>query len=173
MRSLTQQYGDQLSFVFRHFPLTQIHPQAQKAAAPAEVAAEQGQFWPMHERLFEHQSALDDGSLVEHAIALGLNMPRFLWNLSQHVYAKRVQADLLSGVESGVSGTPTFFINGIRLKESIQPFSTLRNLPLVLDANSRLQSCELINQILADSIVLRTICLLVRFYARISYKCGF
>ncbi len=118
VRSLQQQYGDRLSFVFRYFPLTQIHPQAQNAAEAAEVAAEQGQFWQMHARMFEHQSALDDGSLVEHAIALGLNMSRFLWNLSQHVYAKRVQADLLSGVRSGVTGTPTFFLNGIRLKES-------------------------------------------------------
>jgi len=118
VRSLQQQYGDMLSFVFRYFPLTQIHPQAQNAAEAAEVAAEQGQFWQMHDRLFEHQSALDDGSLVEHAIALGLNLPRFLWNLSQHVYAQRVQADLISGVRSGVTGTPTFFINASRLKDS-------------------------------------------------------
>ena len=68
--------------------------------------------------LFEHQYALDDGSLVEYALKLGLNMPRFLWNFSERVYTSRVQADFHSGIESSVTGTPTFFINGVRLADS-------------------------------------------------------
>ncbi len=91
--------------------------QAQKAAEAVEVAAAQGMFWQMHDTLFEHQQALDDASLVEYALNLGINMPRFLWKFSEHVYASRVQADFHSGVESGVTGTPTFFINGVRLHD--------------------------------------------------------
>ncbi len=118
VQQIQQRYGDRLCFVFRHFPLTQIHRQAQKAAEAAEVAARQGRFWQMHNLLFERQQALDDGSLVEYAMELGLHMPRFLWNFSQHVCVQRIQANLLSGIESGVTGTPTFFINGNRLHDS-------------------------------------------------------
>lgn len=118
VKQVQQQLNEQLCFVFRHFPLKSLHPHAQNAAEAATAAADQGKFWQMHDCLFEHQHALDAGSLVEYALNLGLNMPRFLWNFSEHVYATRVQADVLSGVESGVNGTPTFFINGIRLKES-------------------------------------------------------
>lgn len=118
VQQIQNQMGDRLCFVFRYFPLTQIHPQARKAAEAAEAAAAQYQFWQMHTLLFEQQYALDDGSLVEYATRLNLNMSHFLWNLSQRVHAQRVQADFLSGVESGVTGTPTFFINGVRLPES-------------------------------------------------------
>lgn len=115
VQQLQQEFGNRrLCFVFRHFPQTIIHLQSQRAAEAAEVAAEQNRFWQMHPALFEHQQTLDDGSLVEYANHLGLNMPRFLWNFSERVYANRVQADLHSGIESGVAGTPTFFINGDR-----------------------------------------------------------
>lgn len=125
VQQLQQVFGNQLCFVFRHFPLMPIHPQAQRAAEAAEVAAEQNRFWQMHQALFEHQQELDDGSLVEYANRLGLNMPRFLWNFSEHVYANRVQADFHSGIESGVTGTPTFFINGDR-HNTHWSFDTLR-----------------------------------------------
>lgn len=115
---LQQHLGDKLCFVFRHFPIPSLHPQSQRAAEAAEVAGEQGKFWEMHEALFAHQQALDDGSLVEYALNLGLDMPRFLWHFSERVYANRVRADFLSGMESGVTGTPTFFINGVRLRDS-------------------------------------------------------
>ncbi len=114
VKEIQRRLGHQLCFVFRHFPLTQIHPQAQKTAEAAEVADEQGKFWQMHNTLFEHQQALADADLVEYAIVLGLNIPRFLREMSGHIYAERVQEDLRSGVTSGVSGTPTFFINSFR-----------------------------------------------------------
>lgn len=78
IKQVQQQLGSELCFVFRHFPLTQIHPQAQQAAEVAEVASDQGMFWQMHEMLFAHQQALGDGYLVQYANDLGLNMSRFL-----------------------------------------------------------------------------------------------
>lgn len=104
---------EQLCFVFRHFPQTELHPQAQKTAEVAAAAATQGKFWEMHDTLFEHQQALDDASLIEYAIALGLDITQLLRALSSRVYAQRVQEDFHSGMSSGVNSTPTFFINGI------------------------------------------------------------
>jgi len=113
IKEIQQCLDNQLCFVFRHFPLAH-YCQAQKSAEAAEVAAKQGKFWQMHNTLFEHQQALADADLVEYAIALGLNIPRFLREMSGHIYAERVQEDWRSGVSSGVSGTPTFFINSVR-----------------------------------------------------------
>lgn len=118
VKEIQRQCGDQLCFVFRHFPLTAIHSQAQKAAEAAEVAAAQGKFWEMHDILFEHQQALDNGSLVEYAVMLSLDISRFLREMSGCVYAERVHEDLKSGVSSGVVFTPTFFINGVRYQRS-------------------------------------------------------
>ena len=103
-----------MCFVFRHFPLTQIHPHAEHAAEAAEAAGAQGKFWQMHDTLFEHQHALDDAHLVRYAAELKLDVDRFERELAEHVYANRVREDFLSGVRSGVNGTPTFFINGLR-----------------------------------------------------------
>jgi protein-disulfide isomerase len=118
IQQVQQKFGSELCFVFRHFPLTQIHPQARQAAEAAETASKQGMFWQMHEKLFAGQQTLGDGYLVQYANDLGLNMSRFLWNFSQHIYGDRVQSNFLSGVESGVTGTPTFFINNVRLADS-------------------------------------------------------
>lgn len=117
IKQIQQQWGENLCFVFRHFPLTQLHPQSARAAEVAEAAAVQGKFWPMHDRLFE-QSSLDDGSLVEAAAQLGLQMQRFLRELADRTHRDRVQADFNGGVAGGVTGTPTFFLNGVRLQES-------------------------------------------------------
>ena len=114
VKEVQRQLGEQLRFVFRNFPLTQIHPHAQHAAEAAEAAAAQGAFWQMHDRLFEHQRALDDENLVSYAADLGLDADRFQQELIAGTYAKRVQDDFRSGVRSGVNGTPTFFINGKR-----------------------------------------------------------
>ncbi len=97
VKALQQQLGDQLCFIFRHFPQIQIHPQAQKAAETAEAAATQGKFWEMHDTLFEHQHCLEDADLVEYAVQLGLNIPRFLQELAGHVHAERIQEDINSG----------------------------------------------------------------------------
>jgi protein-disulfide isomerase len=114
VKEVQRRLGSQLRFVFRNFPLAQIHPHAQHAAEAAEAAAVHGRFWEMHDALFEHQGALDDRHLAQYAESVGLDRERFLQDLTSHTYAPRVREDFLSGVKSGVNGTPTFFINGIR-----------------------------------------------------------
>ena len=106
--------GRRLRFVFRNFPLTEIHPHAEHAAEAAEAADGEGKFWQMHDILFENQDALEDEDLVRYARELRLNLPKFIDALAEGMHADRVRADFLSGVRSGVNGTPTFFINGVR-----------------------------------------------------------
>ena len=118
VRGLEQRLGERLRFVFRHFPLSRIHPHAEAAAEAAEAAAAQGQFWAMHDQLFAHQRALEEEDLVRYAADLGLDRDRFAADLAGHVHAQRVQDDLVGGIRSGVQGTPTFFINGARHDDS-------------------------------------------------------
>ena len=106
--------GDELRSVFRNFPLGDMHPHAVQAAEAAEAAAGQGRFWEMHDRLYEHQDRQTTEDLIEHAQVLGLDVERFRSDLEEHTYEPRIQTDFLSGVRSGVNGTPTFFINGVR-----------------------------------------------------------
>jgi protein-disulfide isomerase len=106
--------GERLRFVFRNFPLTQIHPHAAHAAEAAEAAAAQGKFWEMHDWLFEHQRHLGDDRLVRAAETLGLDAGRVRRDLDSGAHQARVREDFMSGVRSGVNGTPTFFINGQR-----------------------------------------------------------
>jgi protein-disulfide isomerase len=106
--------GDDFRFAFRNFPLVEVHPHAEHAAEAAEAAGAQGKFWRMHDTLFEHQNALEDADLIRYATALRLEVKRFRQELAEHVYAGRVLEDFNSGVQSGVTGTPTFFINGLR-----------------------------------------------------------
>jgi protein-disulfide isomerase len=118
VKQIQEQMGDRLRFVFRNFPLAQLHPHAQHAAEAAEAAAVQGKFWEMHDALFEHQRALDDAHLVGLARTLELDVPRFSAELTAHAHQRRVRDDFMSGVRSGVNGTPTFFINGRRHDDS-------------------------------------------------------
>ena len=114
VKAIQRRLGNRLRFVFRNFPLTQIHPHTQQAAEAAEAAGTQGKFWQMHDSLFEHQQALDDAHLIHYAVALQLDQETFKREMTAHVYTRRVREDFLGGVRSGVNGTPTFFINGIR-----------------------------------------------------------
>jgi protein-disulfide isomerase len=114
LQDLMSRVGDRVRLAFRHFPLTQIHPHAGMAAEAAEAAAAQGQFWEYHDMLYERQDALEEEDLVGYASELGLDVGRFQIELLQHAHAPRVRQDFLSGVRSGVNGTPTFFINGRR-----------------------------------------------------------
>jgi protein-disulfide isomerase len=118
VQEVQRRLGSKLRFVFRNFPLSEAHPHAQHAAEAAEAGGAQGQFWEMHDALFEHQQALDDRHLVRYADAVGLDASRFQDELSSHVYKSRVREDFTSGVRSGVNGTPTFFINGVRFDDS-------------------------------------------------------
>jgi protein-disulfide isomerase len=114
VKQIQQRLGERLRFVFRIFPLAQIHPHAQQAAEAAEIAGEQGRFWEMHDYLLEHQRALGGSRLREYAEATGLDGEQFAQALETHRAAGRVREDFHSGVRSGVNGTPTFFINGVR-----------------------------------------------------------
>jgi protein-disulfide isomerase len=126
VKQLRQLLGRQLCFVFRHFPLTTVHPHAELAAEAAEAAGAQGKFWEIHDVLFEHQHALAPDDLVRYAAALGLDLSEFSSELARHVHAPRVREDFMGGVRSGVNGTPSFFINGVRHDGSFD-FDTLLN----------------------------------------------
>jgi protein-disulfide isomerase len=106
--------GDTVRFAFRHFPLTTIHPNAEPAAEAAEAAGAQGGFWPMHDLLFANQPALGPRLFLASAEALGLDAERFAKELAEGVHAPKVREDFMSGVRSGVNGTPTFYVNGVR-----------------------------------------------------------
>jgi protein-disulfide isomerase len=114
IKRLRGELGDRLRFVYRHFPLIHKHPYAQQAAEAAEAAGAQGQFWAMHDLLFDNQDALEIGDLRNYGKLLALDMARFDHALTAHTYADRVRQDVNSGKTSGTRGTPTFFINGRR-----------------------------------------------------------
>ncbi len=113
-----QELGTQLRFAFRNFPLAESHPHARLAAQAAEAAGAQAKFWEMHDRLFEHQEALEGEDLVGYAQLLGLDTAKFARDLEVGTYTKRVRDDFRNGVRSGVNGTPTFFVNGNRYDRS-------------------------------------------------------
>jgi len=114
VESVRRRMGDNMRFVYRHFPLTQIHPHAQHAAEMAEAAGERGKFWEMHDTLFRNQRALEDQDLILYAAQLGIPPEWAVAALRTHAFAPRVREHFMSGVRSGVNGTPTFFINGVR-----------------------------------------------------------
>ena len=113
VRELLSDFGD-VRYVWRHLPLTDVHPHAQLAAEATEAAGLQGAFWQMHDLLFEHQDALRPPDLIRYAGELGLDVDRFAADLHRHAGAARVESDVDSADLSGVSGTPTFFVNGRR-----------------------------------------------------------
>ena len=118
MIDIQEHLGDRLRLVFRNFPLSKVHPHAQRAAEAAEAAGAQGRFWEMHDYLLQHQAGLEDGALLQFAGETGLDVARFRRDVDSHAFAARVQEDVQSGTQSGVTGTPTFFINGVRYKEA-------------------------------------------------------
>src|SRR5579863_1934920 len=106
VEELRRVFGDRLRFVFRNFPLTQVHDHAEAAAEAAEAAGAQGRFWEMHHALFTHQNALDAAHLVHYAGQLGLDEQQLTQALRAHTFQGRVREDFMSGVRSGVNGTP-------------------------------------------------------------------
>lgn len=114
VKQILLRYGGRIGLVFRHFPLTEVHPMAGIAAETAEFAGAYGKFWDMHDAIFANQSRLSPGLLESLASALGLSTQALREALVSGVYAPKVQADFLGGVRSGVNGTPTFFVNGVR-----------------------------------------------------------
>jgi protein-disulfide isomerase len=124
VKQLQARMGDRLRFVFRNFPITTSHPHAEQAAEAAEAGAAQGRFWEMHDLLYENQTQLRDQDLHAYAEQLGIDVERFDKDLAEHVHAPRVREDFMSGVRSGVNGTPSFYINGARHDDSYD-FETL------------------------------------------------
>jgi protein-disulfide isomerase len=118
IKEVQARMGERLRFAFRNFPIPTSHPHAEQAAEAAEAAANQGRFWEMHDLLYENQQRLGDQDLRGYAETLGLAVERFDKELAEHVHAARVQEDFMSGVRSGVNGTPTFYINGARHDDS-------------------------------------------------------
>jgi protein-disulfide isomerase len=114
LKTLRRSLQNILLFAFRHFPLAEAHPHALHAAEAAEAAGAQGKFWQMHDYLFAHQEALEDSDLVEGAAAIGCDVDRFIREMAEARYAARVREDFSSGIRSGVNGTPSLFINGLR-----------------------------------------------------------
>jgi protein-disulfide isomerase len=114
VKRVQKRLGSRLRFVFRNFPLAEMHPFATAAAEMAEAAALLGKFWQMHDMLYEHQEALDSHHLTEYAKRLHLDTAELKQALGNAAVTERVRSDIASGVRSGVNGTPTFFINGTR-----------------------------------------------------------
>jgi protein-disulfide isomerase len=118
LKDVQAQMGEQLRFVFRNFPISISHPHAEQAAEAAEAAATREKFWEMHDLLYENQQRLRDEDLGGYANRLGLDVEVFDRELAEHVHAPRVREDFMSGVRSGVNGTPTFYIDGVRHDDS-------------------------------------------------------
>jgi len=112
VKLLLDRFAERVRFVFRHYPLEEVHPHALAAAEVAECAGAQGQFWPMHDLLFEHQLHLKAQQLRSYAERLNIDMARYTAELDDHVYLQRVREHQHGGRNSGVRGTPAFFVNG-------------------------------------------------------------
>jgi protein-disulfide isomerase len=120
VKDVQSRMGERLRFVFRNFPITTSHPHAERAAEAAEAADAQGKFWQMHDLLYENQRRLRDEDLRTYAERLGLDLELFDKEMAEHVHIGRIHDDFMSGVRSGVNGTPTFYINGVRHDDSYE-----------------------------------------------------
>jgi protein-disulfide isomerase len=109
---LLERFADDIAFVFRHYPLQEVHPHALQAAEAAECAGSQGKFWEMYELLFDNQTHLTSEHLRDYAEQLELDVARFNEELDSHTHLQRIHANIESGKRSGVRGTPGFFVNG-------------------------------------------------------------
>jgi protein-disulfide isomerase len=115
VREMLERYPDTVRFVFRNFPIPQLHPHAEQAAEAAEAAGAQRKFWEMYGLLLEPSSGLDLGSLLDYAADLGLDVGRFRHEVTGHAYAAKIDRDVREGVEDGVNATPKFYVDGQRI----------------------------------------------------------
>jgi formate-nitrite transporter family protein len=129
VKTVQERLGDDLCFVFRNFPQVNSHPHAQHAGEAAEAAGVQGKYWEMHDLLFQHQDALSDDDLCRYARSLGLNAARIMREVFSGVHTPRLKEDMESGTGAGVTGTPTFFINGKRYDASLGLYELLAKTP--------------------------------------------
>ncbi|MEK7193318.1 MAG: thioredoxin domain-containing protein [Patescibacteria group bacterium] len=122
VKKLLEDYGDRIRFVYRHFPLRQIHKNADIAAQAAEAAGVQGKFWEMHNAIFEHQRDWSESSdakkmFIEYATTIGLDEDQFLKDLGNKTAKEKIDEDLQSGLSAGVNATPSFFLNGQKMPQ--------------------------------------------------------
>ena len=118
IKRIQKKLGNQLKFVFRNFPLSEIHHHAVNAAVATEAAAQQDKFWEMHDIIYEHQNRLEDSDLISYAQHIGLDVEKFEADFDKQETQQKVDDDFESGVRSGVNGTPSFFINGEKYDDS-------------------------------------------------------
>ena len=117
IKNIQKKLGHNLKFVFRNFPLSEIHPNAINAAVAAEAASAQNKFWEMHDIIYENQQHLSDVDLVRYAVKIGLDPEQFEADFEAPQYLEKTESDFESGVRSGVNGTPSFFINGEKYED--------------------------------------------------------
>jgi protein-disulfide isomerase len=122
---LREEMQSDLCYVFRNFPLPYLHPHAEHAAEAVEAAGAQGRFWEMHDAVFENQDALEDDDLASYGAEIGVDANRLVAEVENGVYRPRIEKDVQSGMRSGVEGTPTFFINGVKYDGPTDPESML------------------------------------------------
>lgn len=137
IKALEKHFAGKLRYVFRHFPLVDMHAHALPAAKAAEAAAAQGKFWAMHERLFARRRELDQEGLLRSAGAVGLNLERYAADVGSLITEQRIWSQMDGGVKSGVHGTPSFYINGYRYEGSASYDSLAETLQTVLETEVR------------------------------------
>jgi protein-disulfide isomerase len=115
VREMLARYPDTVRFVFRNFPITQLHPHAEQAAEAAEAAGAQGKFWEMYELLLQPSSGLDLASLLDYAAGLDLDVGRLRDEVTGHAHAAKIERDIQDGVQDGVNATPKFYVDGERI----------------------------------------------------------
>jgi protein-disulfide isomerase len=135
VKQIVKDYKEKMAFVFRHFPLAEIHPFAQAAAVASEAAANQGKFWQMHALIFENQHLLGLEMLLQLAESLKLDMKIFSHDFKDPKLFKKVEDNFESGILSGVNGTPSFYINGIKYNDSYDYESLTRAIDQAIKEN--------------------------------------
>ncbi|MCW3124907.1 MAG: DsbA family protein [Bacteroidetes bacterium] len=126
VKKLLQEMGEDLHFVFRNFPLSEVHPLAYDAALVAEAAGRQGKFWEMHDMIFKRQITMTEDSFAQYVSTLKLDPKRMQADIADQAIIAKVEDDFESGVKSGVNGTPTFFLNGERLNSYDGSYESLK-----------------------------------------------
>lgn len=137
VKQIQEHFKDRIRFVFRNFPIVDSHPHAGIAAMTAEFAATQGQFWKMHDLLYENQQSLALSNLLSYAKSLGLSSSELQHAIENEIFAKKIEQDFMGGVRSGVNGTPTFYINNNRFNDAFEYENLLAALEKVDDKNKQ------------------------------------
>jgi protein-disulfide isomerase len=140
IKEIEKKFNNQMAFVFRHFPLSEVHPDAQSAAVATEAAANQGKFWQMHDLIFENQANLSPSALLMMAETLKLNLKIFQKDIGDQKLFEKVEANFESGIISGVNGTPSFYINGLKYEGPYEFQSLARSIDHAISGNKTVKS---------------------------------